>query len=77
MTVPLVATPHRSVTVPLVATPRRSVTVPLVETVYMVTARPRSNNTQKIVDFMLSPEGQKLVEDTGYVPIGTPAPAVP
>ena len=43
---------------------------PLVATAYMVTARPRSANVQKIVDFMLSPEGQKLVEETGYVPVG-------
>ena len=48
----------------------RSGAYPLVATVYMVTARPRSDNTRKIVDFMLSPEGQKLVEDTGYVPLG-------
>jgi len=44
----------------------------------MVTARPRSKNTQKIIDYMLSPEGQKLVEDTGYVPLGKtgiPAPS--
>jgi phosphate transport system substrate-binding protein len=53
----------------------RNGSYPHVATVYMVSARPRSNNTRKIVDFMLSPEGQKLVEDTGYVPIGTPAPA--
>ena len=43
---------------------------PLVATVYMVSARPRSKNTRTIVDFMLSPEGQKLVEVTGYIPIG-------
>ena len=43
---------------------------PLVATAYMVTARPRSANVRKIVDFMLSPEGQKLVEETGYVPLG-------
>lgn len=55
----------------------RSGAYPLVATVYMVTARPRSKNTRKIVDFMLSPEGQKLVEDTGYVSLGTPAPAAP
>ena len=55
----------------------RSGAYPLVATVYMVTARPRSKNTQKIVDFMLSPEGQKLVEDTGYVSLGTPAAASP
>ena len=55
----------------------RNGSYPHVATVYMVTARPRSNNTRKIVDFMLSPEGQKLVEDTGYVSLGTPAPAAP
>ena len=43
---------------------------PLVATAYMVTARPRSENVRRIVDFMLSPEGQKLVEETGYVPLG-------
>ncbi len=56
----------------------RNGSYPHVATVYMVSARPRSNNTRKIVDFMLSPEGQKLVEDTGYVPIGpteSPAPS--
>ena len=53
----------------------RNGSYPLVATVYMVSARPRSNNTRRIVDFMLSPEGQKLVEDTGYVSLGTPAPA--
>ena len=42
---------------------------PLVTTVYMVTKGPRSANVRKIVDYMLSPEGQKLVEDTGYVPL--------
>ncbi len=47
---------------------------PLVVTVYMVTARPRPENVRKIVDFMLSPEGQKLVEETGYVPIAPSSP---
>ena len=50
----------------------RNGTYPLVATAYMVSVRPRSANTRKIVDFMLSPEGQKLVEDTGYVSLGTP-----
>ena len=49
-------------------------TVPLlVSTMYMVTTGPRLENVRKIVDYMLSPEGQKLVEDTGYVSIGKPA----
>ena len=47
----------------------RSGSYPLVTTVYMVTNGPRSANVRKIVDYMLSPEGQKLVEDTGYVPV--------
>ena len=47
----------------------RNGSYPLVTTVYMVTNGPRSANVRKIVDYMLSPEGQKLVEDTGYVPI--------
>ncbi len=52
----------------------RNGSYPLVATAYMVTVRPRSENVRRIVDFMLSPEGQKLVEDTGYVPIA-PVPA--
>ena len=47
----------------------RNGTYPLVATAYMVSVRPRSSNVRKIVDFMLSPEGQKLVEETGYVPV--------
>ncbi len=46
----------------------RNGSYPLVATAYMVTARPRSANVRKIVDFMLTPEGQKLVEETGYGP---------
>ena len=51
----------------------RNGSYPLVASVYMVTARPRSKNTKKIVDYMLSPAGQKLVEETGHIPLGTPA----
>lgn len=47
----------------------RNGTYPLVTTAYVVSARPRSANARKIVDFLLSPAGQKLVEDTGYVPV--------
>jgi phosphate transport system substrate-binding protein len=55
----------------------RNGSYPLVATVYMVTKGPRSANVRRIVDYMLSPEGQKLVEDTGYVPLraaSEPAP---
>lgn len=48
----------------------RNGSYPLVATAYMVSVRPRSSNVRRIVDFMLSPEGQKLVEETGYVPVG-------
>lgn len=48
----------------------RNGTYPLVATAYMVSVRPRSSNVRRIVDFMLSPEGQKLVEETGYIPVG-------
>ena len=49
----------------------RNGTYPLVATAYMVTKdSPRPANVQKIIDFMLSPEGQRLVEETGYVPVG-------
>jgi phosphate transport system substrate-binding protein len=47
----------------------RNGSYPLVATAYMVTARSRSANVRRVVDFMLSPEGQKLVEETGYVPV--------
>jgi phosphate transport system substrate-binding protein len=53
----------------------RNGTYPLVATAYMVSVRPRSENVRKIVDFMLSPAGQKLVEETGYVPVAPAAPS--
>lgn len=53
----------------------RNGSYPLVATAYMVSVRPRPGNVRKIVDFMLSPEGQKLVEETGYVPVAPTAPA--
>ena len=57
----------------------RVIAYPWGETMYMVTGRkpgsddPRRGNVQKFMDYILSPEGQKLVEDTGYVPIGKTA----
>ncbi len=47
----------------------RSGRYPLVATAYMVTVHPRTENERRIVDFMLSPQGQELVEKTGYVPL--------
>ena len=37
--------------------------------VYMVTARPLSENTQKLMDWFLSDQGQQLIADVGYVPV--------
>jgi phosphate transport system substrate-binding protein len=42
---------------------------PLTVEVYMVTARPLSENTQKLADWFLSDEGQHFVEKAGYAPI--------
>lgn len=42
---------------------------PVTVDVYMVTARPISENTLKLIDWFLSEQGQQLVEDVGYVPI--------
>lgn len=37
--------------------------------VYMVTRKNATADTQKIVDWFLSPQGQRLVQDVGYVPL--------
>ncbi len=56
----------------------RSGAYPFGKKMYMVTGRkpgpddPRGGNVRKFMDYILSPEGQKLVEETGYVPLGTP-----
>ena len=58
----------------------RSGAYPLGQTMYMVTGwktgsvDPRHGNVQKFMDYILSPEGQKLVEETGYVSIVPPQP---
>ena len=46
---------------------------PLIATAYIVTVKPRTENVRKIVDFMVSPEGQTLVQKAGYVPVGPTA----
>ncbi len=45
-------------------------TYPFIADGYMITVLPRSKNVQKLVDFMLSRQGRKIVEKTGYVFIG-------
>lgn len=37
--------------------------------VYMVTREHPTAETQKLVDWFLSPQGQQLVQDVGYVPL--------
>lgn len=44
-------------------------TYPLVATCHMVSVRPRSENARKLVEFVLSPQGQHIVAKTGYVPL--------
>lgn len=47
----------------------RNGTYPYVVDVYMVTRENPLPETQKFVDWFLSPQGQSLVEDVGYVPM--------
>jgi phosphate transport system substrate-binding protein len=44
-------------------------TYPFLVDVFMVTLRPLSGNVQMLHDWFLSPQGQQLIEDVGYVPI--------
>ena len=41
--------------------------------IYAIYRKGETNeNVYKAVDFMLSPEGQKIVEDSGYIPVIKP-----
>lgn len=42
---------------------------PFIGDIYMVIARPVSDNTQKLMDWFLSDQGQALLQDVGYVPL--------
>jgi phosphate transport system substrate-binding protein len=44
-------------------------TYPLNTTFYAVTAGSVNPNTQKFIDWIVSPQGQELVEKTGYIPL--------
>ena len=41
---------------------------PLVTGFYAITARPREGNVARMIDFLRSPEGQHLIDASGYVP---------
>ena len=46
-------------------------TYPIVTPIYAVTYEENTNeNTQKLLDWILSREGQEIIEETGYVGIG-------
>lgn len=46
-------------------------TYPITDSLYAVTWKGNKNqNVQRLLNWILSPEGQELVEKTGYVPIG-------
>ena len=45
----------------------RNGSYPLTSDFYMVTAPPVSENTQKLMDWFVSEQGQQLIEDVGYV----------
>lgn len=45
-------------------------TYPVTSSIYAIYRKGETNeNVYKAVDFMLSPEGQKIVEESGYVPV--------
>lgn len=45
----------------------RSGRYPFVETAYAITVRKREGNVRRFIDFLVSPVGRPLVEQTGYV----------
>lgn len=47
----------------------RSGEYPITGEFYIVTAGTDNPNVQKLIDWVLSPQGQKLIEKVGYVPI--------
>ena len=44
-------------------------TYPLVSEFYAITAGTENHNVQKLIDWILSEEGQVMVEKVGYVPL--------
>lgn len=44
-------------------------TYPFITDFYMISAKPRSENTKKVVEFMFSPAGREIIEKTGYIPL--------
>ena len=46
----------------------RNGTYPLTTEAYAVTARPREGNTAKMIAFLRSPEGRRMIEAAGYTP---------
>ncbi|MDR0674641.1 MAG: substrate-binding domain-containing protein [Zoogloeaceae bacterium] len=44
---------------------------PFTVDIYIVTARPLSENAQKLRDWLLSAEGQQLIADVGYTPLAS------
>ena len=47
----------------------RNSTYPFIAEICVVTVGERSENTRKVVEFLLSPAGQELIDKVGYVPI--------
>jgi phosphate transport system substrate-binding protein len=42
---------------------------PFTTNIYMVSTKNSSENTQKLIDWFVSEQGQELIKDVGYVPI--------
>lgn len=50
----------------------RNGSYPFTVDVYIVTAGEPTNETKAMTDWFLSPQGQQLIEDVGYIPIAQP-----
>ena len=42
---------------------------PIVTSLYCITVKGNSKNVQGVLDFMLSDDGQRIIEETGYCPV--------
>ena len=52
-------------------------TYPLARSLHLYTLGPPQGAVKAYIDWILSPAGQKIVEESGYVPVSATAPATP
>jgi phosphate transport system substrate-binding protein len=55
----------------------RNGSYPLARYLYLHAVRPPQGRARELVDFVFRPEGQRIVEEVGYVPLWEPASLLP